>query len=66
MDYASFCHWETGCRRKIRFSHAGHAWSQIRRILHSDGGVSVHRLEAYHCDFCSGYHIGHSRHSRLF
>jgi hypothetical protein len=61
MGISDFCHWDSGCRKKIRFSHAVHARVRIRHILRLGDGLAVGELATYRCQFCHGFHIGHAR-----
>jgi hypothetical protein len=61
MTEVDFCLWDSGCRKKIRFSQAAHARTQIRRILRLGDGLAVEILAAYRCQFCRGFHIGHAK-----
>ena len=61
MDVSGFCLWDSGCRKKVRFSHATHACMRIRRIVRSGNGLGVESLAACRCQFCGGFHIGHAR-----
>lgn len=47
-----------GCTRKRRHHSHGEALKTLRqaRRVHHD-----HALEVYFCEFCGGYHIGHSK-----
>jgi hypothetical protein len=61
MGISDFCLWDSGCRKKIRFSHAVHARARIRRILRLGDGLAVGDLDTYRCQFCGGSHIGHTK-----
>jgi ribosomal protein L32 len=64
MGNLDLCSWASSCGRKVRFSHATHARMRIRRIQDSGNGLSVDALAAYRCEFCGGFHIGHTRCNR--
>ena len=61
MENSDFCHWDSCCRKKVRFSHAAHARLRIQRLLRSGYGLAVDSLAAYRCEYCGGWHIGHER-----
>jgi len=61
MGISDFCCWDSGCRKKVRFSHAAHARMRIRRIVPSGNGLAVESLATYRCQFCGGFHIGHAK-----
>jgi len=48
-----------GCQRKIRY---GHKETAERAVLAMRAKQTRHeKLEAYECEYCEGWHIGHSR-----
>lgn len=45
----------TGCRRKIRYTHAQTAENAVRSLT-AKGSGEIHK---YQCRFCGGWHVGH-------
>jgi len=47
-----------GCIDKIRHRSEKSAWAAIKR-MRRDGHDEDHRLRAYRCVYCRGWHLGH-------
>jgi hypothetical protein len=47
-----------GCTGKKHFAKFGQAATVAKRRNRCDGGA---HLEAYHCRFCNGFHVGEAR-----
>lgn len=43
------------CARKVRYRHHGTALNAVTMMAAKD----IVGLEAYECEFCAGWHIGH-------
>jgi hypothetical protein len=46
------------CLGKIRHVNALAAYAHIRALFRTKGYQG--RLNAYHCRFCNGFHVGHA------
>lgn len=44
-----------GATRKVRFKSEAHANWRIKEIQQE--GMNARRLDAYHCDYCGGFHL---------
>jgi hypothetical protein len=60
-DELQYCHWDSSCKRKVRYGRARHARLCIQRILQSGDGLNAENLASYHCLYCAGFHVGHTR-----
>jgi hypothetical protein len=47
------------CTGKVRHESAENAQARIRQIRAANPGTP--RLNAYRCQFCGGYHVGHAQ-----
>ncbi|MFL5674937.1 MAG: hypothetical protein ACJ779_08025 [Chloroflexota bacterium] len=60
-DYRSFIErptspLERGCTTKVAYTSRREARTRSRHGRHADGS-----LQAYHCRYCGGWHLGHRR-----
>lgn len=50
----------TGCTGKVKYPTQRHAKKSLRwRNRH--GGKTDRGLQAYRCEFCDGWHLGHGK-----
>ena len=55
MKNAKFYYKDLSCDRKVRYLTYRHAKNDAMALSKKAG----EKLEAYHCKFCSGWHVGH-------
>lgn len=50
---------QRSCEPKVRYGHRPTALRAVDAMFAKDGKTGA-RLEAYRCQYCDGWHIGHS------